>query len=478
MANNVYLSLRLVQHDWIAFLIGVCYSSWSYVPNWGDQKDVWRRCKIKEKLEVLFILRLSVTSMEALYTSLQNEIQSFEEHIRHCHQAFDIHTFVNVLQLSFPEDGGIEDIQSVEQLQKLVESRKRGGQVIVTTAHARCNIALYIAWFVSYIKYLSSLKDMFDDKVVFPLCENLYVNDDVRGRREGPGYHTTKSIAHTAKQLFAVRRKWAWLLKREVIDEKAFSPQSLISLRGFTNIQPFVKVIRLVPDLFHKSLATAALARRWVELHAEQHNVQPTHLDASSAGKSKCMGPASLKQGYNVPTCAHELSKSQPDLVEIQAKDRSSDDGSTCIRTTNQERNKLREIHEELMPLLWREQRSWTLEAEIQEVNLRISNLQLQQEAMKQELEALSQQLEADNWSVPVRECQALRSKVDALGKQLKLEQYHKSILLGDWLLELEIRPILLQPIHRLQEHYQELVKLFQRRKEICQDLPAANGMD
>ena len=100
--------------------------------------------------------------------------------------------------------------------------------------------------------------------------------------------------------------------------------------------------------------------------------------------------------------------------------------------------------------MLSREQRSRTLEAEIQEVNLRISNLQLQQETKKQELEALKQQLEADNWSVPIRQCQTLLSEVDALGKQLKLEQYHKSILLGDWLLELEIRPILVQPIHRV----------------------------
>nr|XP_020647788.1 uncharacterized protein LOC110078228 [Pogona vitticeps]XP_020647789.1 uncharacterized protein LOC110078228 [Pogona vitticeps] len=425
--------------------------------------------------------------MEVLYTSLQDEIQSFEEHIRHCQQAFDIHILVNVLRLSFPEDGGAEDIQSIEQLQKLVDSREWGRQVIMTTTHEKYDIPSYISWFVSYIKYLSSLKETFDDKVVFPLCENLYVNDDVLDslpfghRGGGISCHATTSVAHTAKQLFAIRRKWALLLKRNVIDEQVFSPQSLIDLQGFANIQPFVKVIRLVPDLFHKSLAAAALARQWVELHASQHNSQLADLDPSSAGKSNCMGLTSSKlQGYSLPICTPELSKSQPDSMEIlyQAKDKSSNDESTCIRTTNQERSKLREIHEELMSLLSREQRSRTLEAEIQEVNLRISNLQLQQETKKQELEALKQQLEADNWSVPIRQCQTLLSEVDALGKQLKLEQYHKSILLGDWLLELEIRPILVQPIHRLQERHQELVKLFQGRKEIYQDLQPANGME
>ncbi|KAH0621181.1 hypothetical protein JD844_022236 [Phrynosoma platyrhinos] len=393
--------------------------------------------------------------MEALYVNLRDEIQSFEEHIRSCQKAFDIHTLSNVLQLLLPESGAAGDIQSLEQLEKLAESREWDGQDIVriTAGHEKSDIPGYVSWFISYVRYLSSLKEMFDTKVVFPLCENLYVNDDSLdalplGSGEGRGPHTTASVAHTAKQLFALRRKWALLLKRDTIDGQNFSAQSLLDLQGFDNVHPFAKVMRLVPDLFHKSLATAALARQWVDCHASIYSSQP--ICPGTARTWNGTGVDGLEhQQYDMPSSQSKLSKIQSNCMDLGllSKDMSGSGGATCIRTTSQERNKLHEVHEELMSLLWQEKRSQILETEIHKVNQRISNLQLQQEAKERELEALKNQLETDNWRVANRQRQAAFCELEALGRQLRLEQYRKSILQGDWMLELEVRPVLMRPI-------------------------------
>ncbi|XP_061468984.1 uncharacterized protein LOC133378212 [Rhineura floridana] len=428
--------------------------------------------------------------MDALYTALRDQIQSFEEHIRSCQQAFDIDTLYNVLLLLLPEDGVASDIQSLEQLEMLVESSEWDGQDIVkiTVGCNKCDITGYISWFVSYVRYLGSLKEAFDTKVVFPLCENLYVNDDLLDAltfecREGHGLHTTVSVARTAKLLFALRRKWALLLKRGTINEQAFSTQSWLDVQGFPNAHPFGKVLRLVPDLFYKSLATAELARQWVECHANRHSSHPVYSDLGSTKRYKEKGLAmgSLEHHwYSVPL---GLPKTQYDYKKVwpQPKttttSRCTNNGGTCMRTASQESNKLHETHGELMSLLWREERSWTLESEIQEVKQRISSLQLQQVAKEREMEALEHQLEKDNWNPSSMQRQTLLCELDALGRQLRLEEYRKSILQGDWLLELEVRPVLMRPINTLQERCQVLAQLLQDREEASPDLQSANGI-
>ncbi|XP_077175042.1 uncharacterized protein LOC143828686 isoform X2 [Paroedura picta] len=315
--------------------------------------------------------------MEALYTALQGEIQSFKEHMKSCQQAFDIHTLYNVLLL-LPGDGGGRDIQSLEQLEKLVESREWDGKddVRITVGHKKSDLPSYISWFVSYVCYLRSLKEAFDSKIVFPLCENLYVNDDPLrldtspfGGREG---HATASVVQTAKQLFTLRRKWTLLLKGGLIDEQLFSYQSLLDLQGFDNIHPFVKIMRLVPDVFHKSFASAELAQQWVELHASRHSSQQVCSDPSSVGKGYDTGMivGSLEHQPGLPQSHHNHKRGWP-----QSKTSSTRGWDTCTRATIQERNKLHEVHGELMSLLWREERSWMLEAEIQKLQERYQEL-------------------------------------------------------------------------------------------------------
>ncbi|XP_042302627.1 uncharacterized protein LOC121919788 [Sceloporus undulatus] len=215
---------------------------------------------------------------------------------------------------------------------------------------------------------------MFDTKVVFPLCENLYVNDDSLdalplGSAEGHGPHTTASVAHMAKQLFALRRKWTLLLKRDTIDGQNFSAQSLLDLQGFGNVHPFAKVMRLVPDLFHKSLATAALARQWVDRHASIYSSQLIRPGIARTWNGT--GVDGLEhQRYDMSSSQSRLSKIQSNCMKLEllSKDISRSGVATCIRTTSQERNKLHEIHEDLMSLLWQEKRSQILETEIHEL--------------------------------------------------------------------------------------------------------------
>ncbi|XP_054827077.1 uncharacterized protein LOC129324101 [Eublepharis macularius] len=315
-------------------------------------------------------MRLPAAFMEAQYTALQSEIQFFKEHMRSCRQAFDIHTLYNVLLL-LSKDDSRRDIQSLEQLEKLVESREWDGQEVVkiTAGNKKCDIPSYISWFVSYVHYLGSLKEAFDTKVVFPLCEELYVNDDPlplgmlpSGGRKG---HATASVAHTAKQLFAMRRKWALLLKGGMIDGQVFSSQSLLDLQGFANFHSFVKIIRLVPDLFHKSLASADLAQQWVELHASKHSSQQASSDPNSIQTRS-------DTGMDVGSLEHPPGLSQyPQDYEggwPQSKASNSHYRDTCTRAAIQERNKLNEVHGDLMFLLQREERSWTLEAEVRKL--------------------------------------------------------------------------------------------------------------
>ncbi|KAL8182973.1 UNVERIFIED_CONTAM: hypothetical protein K2H54_010276 [Gekko kuhli] len=424
-------------------------------------------------------------SMEALYTVLQGEIWSFKEHVRSCQQAFDIHTLYNVLLLLLPppsRDGGRRDIQSLEQLEELVGSGQWGGKDIVriTAGHKASDLPSYVSWFASYVRYLGSLKEAFDTKIVQPLCENLYVNDDPpplgtspSGGGEG---HATASVAHTAKQLFALRRKWALLLKGGTIDEQDFSHQSLLFLQGFANIRPFARILRLVPDLFHKSLAAAGLTQRWVELHADRHGSQPVSSDPSPVRKGYDTGMAvgSLELRPGSPQYQHVHGGGWP-----RSKAGSANGRDTGTKATIQGQKKLQEARGELMSLLWREERSGTLEAEIWKVNQRISGLQTRGEEKERELGALEHQLGKGNRRTPVTRHQAVLRELGALERQLRLEEYRKNILQGDWLLELEVRPVLLRRIHTLQERCQDLARILQGREGAPKDLPQrASGLD
>ncbi|EMP29502.1 hypothetical protein UY3_13390 [Chelonia mydas] len=421
-------------------------------------------------------------SMETFCSALQGEIHAFEAHVQSCQKDFDLHTLYNVLLLLLPGSPTWE-VQSLEQLEKLVAGRDWPGQdtVTITGSAESCDVPGYVAWLSSYLGYLNALKETFDAKVVFPLCEHLYVHDelDVRVERQSPvgsysrsgaGHrgekrpHAVTSIADIAKQLFAVRRKWALLLNRRVIDDRVFSPQSLCALQGFANIGPVVKVLRLVPDIFHKSLATAALARQWLSLHGSRYSVFQLPSEPGQE-KGECrtgLAPGTSEPWRNeVAICLPESANGCSSFSGGQlhpgprrsSSSFSSHDGGGWLGNVSAMRTKLRESREELMALLWRVERAGVLETQLHELTQSISSLQLEQQDTRRKLDNFQQRLEQADWDMPgsipllSSQCQATLRQLEDLGRHVELEEYHKSILQSDWLLELELRPCLIRQL-------------------------------
>ncbi|KAG6924641.1 hypothetical protein G0U57_016834 [Chelydra serpentina] len=445
--------------------------------------------------------------METFYSALQDEIRAFEAHVQSCQKDFDLHTLYNVLLLLLPRSPTWE-VKSLEQLEKLVEGRDWPGQdtVKITGSAESCDVPGYVAWLGSYLGHLSALKETFDAKVVFPLCEHLYVHDEVDAGAErrspvgscsgsGAGHsgekgpHAVASIADIAKQLFAVRRKWALLLNGGVIDDRVFSPRSLGALRGLANVGPVVKVLRLVPDVFHKSLATAALARQWLSLHGSRCSFFQL---LSEPGQEKDVRRTGLAPGTSEPW-RNEVTTCLPESVtgcsrvsggQLQPRPRrssgscSSPDGGGRLGNVGAMRTKLRERREELMALLWRVERAGVLETQLQELTRSLSGLQLEQQDTRRKLDVFRQRLEQADGDTPgsrpllSSQCQATRRQLEDLGRHVELEEYRKSILLSDWLLELELRPCLLRQLDALQQRCRELEQSLQARDPFARQHP------
>ncbi|MGH0116881.1 UNVERIFIED_CONTAM: hypothetical protein FKN15_040870 [Acipenser sinensis] len=113
-----------------------------------------------------------------LYSSLRTEIHSFERHVQNCKAAFDIDTLESVLALL--TEGHHGETESLDTIQHLTRAQKFTEQSVVkiTFNDRRVNIDGYISWFFVYLGHLGKLKETFDEKVVIPLCENLYVNEE------------------------------------------------------------------------------------------------------------------------------------------------------------------------------------------------------------------------------------------------------------------------------------------------------------
>ncbi|KYO42920.1 hypothetical protein Y1Q_0018250 [Alligator mississippiensis] len=383
--------------------------------------------------------------METFYSALRAEIRAFEEQVRSCQEGFDLPALRKALLLLLAESRPGE-VQSVEQRRRHAVCKDwTGREAAKPPAGDRdCSIPAYVSWLSSYLGYLNSLKDTFDAKVVFPLCENLYVNEEPGGRSE-PGLPVgcpcpsgsgrgkeeqpcaAESIADVARQLFAVRRKWALLLQGGMIDDRLLSPQSLRDLRGSPHACPFRKVLKLVPNIFHKSLATAELARQWVALH-----------------RSSFLGGCS-----------------QPG-----AKSGTGGDGGSGAGSAGLVRAQLQESREELMSLLGRAERAGALEAQVRGITQSISHLHQQQQDNRRELDNVQQGLgqgEEDTAErVPERSssCQAILRQLADLGRRLELEEYRKSIVQSDWVLELAVRPALLRHIDVVQQRCRELERV------------------
>lgn len=100
----------------------------------------------------------------------------------------------------------------------------------------------------------------------------------------------------------------------------------------------------------------------------------------------------------------------------------------------------LRESREELLALRHRGERAAALRAQVHHIARRIQVLRLQQQGEGMELV----QPRRSSGRGTHRHQAAL---TEELQKSLELEEYHHSILEADWLLELEVRPILIRRI-------------------------------
>ncbi|XP_078539616.1 uncharacterized protein LOC144824378 [Lissotriton helveticus] len=428
--------------------------------------------------------------MEPLYASLRSEIRTFEEHVHSCQAKFDLQTLYNLLVLL--TETSTREVDSMEQLVKLAESTKdvpRSDGIKTTFKNGTSNIQGYVSWFMSYVGYLRSMKEMFDNKIVFPLCENLYVNEDMesidapalslseslnsRSSSESGLFdmkrpHSMTSITETAKELFHHRRKWALLLKGGTISEKSFTYESLLDIHAFGNVASFAKVLRLVPDIFYKSLTTASLARQWIDLHERRsQSIQRLSKHVQGSGQSE----VSTEQR---PGSRPRPSKGSPTTLSgsrlnsfVNGDPSSEADGwSDSIGDL---RAKLRERREELMFLLWRAERAEALEMQVQETNQRVVSLEQQLEDKRKALDNLQQRLEQEGKDTAQAKTinshgQELLRLIDTLDRQLKLERFQKKILQSDWLLELAVRPSLIRQIDTVRERCCRLELVLKQR--------------
>ncbi|XP_071603673.1 uncharacterized protein [Heliangelus exortis] len=404
--------------------------------------------------------------MEALYFALEGEISTFVGHVQQCQQGFDLCSLYHVLVLVLPQSPSGQ-VESWQHLQRLAQHQPSSGSP---------DVASYVGWLSSYLKHLSMLKEQFDTRVVVPLCENLYVHEELATHPAEQLPLT--SIPHLAAQLFTHRRNWGLLLRGGPIGEWVFSPQSLHDLRGFASTEPFMKVLRLVPDVFHQSLATAKLAQQWIHVHRSRYSL--------SLLPSPSLSPPSLSPSLSLssspsspPSPSSSPSPSLPQQPAAQGRAGlapSMVQPSPCSRDPHQPGSplllpdllqptgtgrrssrvlwaQLQESREELLTLLHHEERAAILRSQIHHVAQRIHTLCPQQQSKGTELSQPQHCLApGGHWH------QA--ALAEELQKSLELEEYHQSILEGDWMLEMEVRPIFTQRINVVQQRCRDLERI------------------
>ncbi|OPJ79958.1 hypothetical protein AV530_002386 [Patagioenas fasciata monilis] len=151
---------------------------------------------------------------------------------------------------------------------------------------------------------------------------------------------------------------------------------------------------------------------------------------------------STLKERFDtrvvVPLCEN-LAPQQPSsplgFPSLLVRPRPSGTGSTRLLQAQ-----LRKSREELLALLHHGQRAATLHAQVHHVAQRIRILRLQQRGKGTELSQARQ-----GPGMGPGSCWHQAVLAEELQKNLELEEYHHSILEADWLLELEVRPMLIR---------------------------------
>lgn len=356
--------------------------------------------------------------MDNLYTTLREELRNFEEQVQKCRVNFDLQTLQRALAL-LSEDHKV-DIHNWKHVEQYVQSSS-------TTGEQGVQLRKYFSWLLSYVKYLRTMKDAFDDHVVFPLCDHLYAND------EDETTLTTiplspPNISGTAKQLFHHRRNWALLLSTGSQGHQHYNGTA-----------PSMALLHCVPDIFEESLVTANLAQNWILLHETQ---------------SKKPQPTSESR---LPLGAEYLSEGNNDKKLFGGFKHSAD---------KEAQSHLKDTREHMMFLLWRAGRAEVLEHQMREARQKVRTLQQDIDELKQFIHKDGQGTSDVQTSISLENQKTL----EKLQRQLDLESFHQQILSCDWQLELEVRPSLIRQINAVRERCAELEGSLNTHKEFLKD--------
>ncbi|KAM4698709.1 uncharacterized protein WCC33_014246 [Rhinophrynus dorsalis] len=360
--------------------------------------------------------------MDKFYVSLREELRVFEGQVQKCRVNFDLQTLHRVLALVSKSHG--TELDSWQHIENLVKSDRSSGEQWQ-------QIQSYLSWLLSYVEYLRSMKKAFDDRVVFPLSDNLYVNDEGENVSP-PGLQIPLSpanIAATARQLFHHRRSWALLLSTGTLGQTH-------PIHGASNS---TILLHCIPDIFEESLVTASLAQNWILIHeARYQNNIPASQEVQRVHLSR--------EFQSSPHVRKELWGSSPSLDrgDPQTPDRQKD------------------TREDMMFLLWRAGRAEALELQVKEAKNKVRNLQQEMNEVQQLI-----QIEGKGTSEGHRQLTSdNQMRMEKLKRQLDLEQFHQEILKSDWQLELEVRPSLIRQIATVRERCIRFEDVLNQRRE------------
>ncbi|XP_077303907.1 uncharacterized protein LOC143923859 [Lithobates pipiens] len=352
--------------------------------------------------------------MDKLYKSLREELRVFEEQVQKCRVNFDLQTLQRALAL-LSEDHKVE-VHNWKHIEQYVQSSS-------TTREQGVQLHKYLSWLLSYVKYLRTMKDAFDDHVVFPLCDNLYVNDEDETTLT-PIPLSPSNISGSARQLFHHRRNWALLLSTGSPGQQNYNgtPRSMA-------------LLHCIPDIFEESLVTANLAQNWILLH-ETQSKKPSPIFETQPE----LGIEYLRIGDD-----RQLFGAFKHSADIEAQ------------------SHLKDTREHMMFLLWRAGRAEVLEHQMKDAKQKVRTLQ-------QDIDELKQLMQKDGQGTSdVQSTISLENnkRLEKLQRQLNLEKFHQQIVNCDWQLELEVRPSLIRQINAVRERCTELESSMNTHKEL-----------
>ncbi|XP_031656865.1 uncharacterized protein LOC116356262 [Oncorhynchus kisutch] len=366
--------------------------------------------------------------MDNLYTCLKREIASFQDHVQQCKHSFNMDALHPVLSALTTKEQ--DEIHTLEQLRDLL-SKVQEEPAVEVSGYGDSEIKRCITWLLSFVEYLSAMKETFDEKVVVPLCENLYVTEEDESTvassdqtvpfTSDPQSPPHTSVTKVANELLVLRRRWALMLAPGPIKAENFS--LLTNTDGAERFtERFAKIQWLVPDILYKSSRAAQLAYQWVNLHQCGH-------------RGRRVGASVLEVTETAPmrSTGREASDEYI-LVEVERRREGM---------AGQAQARLMESRMELMALAGKEHRVLSLEVRLEKVTYWIQDLQAKLRQERLMVESGAQQ-EASDVGERTTEELVLNPSLE-LERRLRMERYHQKILLGDLLMQLKIRPVLIR---------------------------------